>query len=138
MSDYRNLLGNLTFKLRNLLGILKGETLVLGLKGGTPPEIEVWMRRWTSAIDVWSLAEQQARVYTRDSRRTRLEWEDAFGRLGKGLEDLRMAYAEAKTVAALQEAEEKNRFARVIPVIRDLNDIRSLIQSQRYKQLAQF
>lgn len=49
-----------------------------------------------------------------------------------------MAYADAKTVAALEEAEDKNRFGRVIPVIRDLNDIRSLIQSERYKQLAQF
>lgn len=82
-TDYRNLLGNLTFKLRNLLGILKGETLVLGLKGGTPPEIEAWIRRWTSAIDVWSLAEQQARVYTRDSRRTRSNGKMHLGDLAK-------------------------------------------------------
>jgi hypothetical protein len=67
--------------------------------------------------------------------RTPPEWEEAFERLGKSLEDVRMAYADARTVAALKETEVKNRFGRVIFVIRGLNDIRRLIQSGRYKQV---
>jgi hypothetical protein len=53
-TDYRTLLGNLTFNLRELLSRLKSETSLLVSKGSTP-EVRVWIRRWTPAIDVWAL-----------------------------------------------------------------------------------